>query len=178
MQLWIDSLDSPIGTICLVTNEEAILAVDFEDCRDRMMTLLGARFDDISLVPMANPLGVTVKLQRYLDGQLDALEAIAVDPGGTPFQQEVWAALTTIPSGTAISYGELAKKLHKPGASRAVGLANSKNPIAIVIPCHRVIGANGQLTGYAGGVDRKRWLLTHEGAECVTSSMQQMALPL
>ncbi|MEL6224102.1 MAG: methylated-DNA--[protein]-cysteine S-methyltransferase [Cyanobacteria bacterium J06627_8] len=178
MQLWIDILDSPLGLIDIVTNEDALLAIDFEDCRDRMMAILHSRFDTVTLVEKSNPLGVTEKLQRYLDGQPDALEAIPVDPGGTPFQQEVWTALTKIPLGTVVSYGDLAKTLNKPGASRAVGLANSKNPISIVIPCHRVIGSNGQLTGYAGGVDRKRWLLNHEGAQLKSSSETQMALPL
>ncbi|MEM7771139.1 MAG: methylated-DNA--[protein]-cysteine S-methyltransferase [Cyanobacteria bacterium P01_A01_bin.37] len=161
-----------------MTSADAVLAIDFDDCRDRMLTLLGARFDVTTFRSKKNPLGVTAQLKTYLEGQLDALNDIPVDPGGTPFQQEVWTALTTIPIGTVTSYGNLAKTLNKPGGSRAVGLANSKNPISIVIPCHRVIGANGQLTGYAGGVDRKRWLLNHEGAELVSSSAHQIALPL
>jgi methylated-DNA-[protein]-cysteine S-methyltransferase len=173
VQLWLDTLESAVGTICIVTNDAAVLAIDFDDCRDRMITMLGDRFDAVTLVPKDNPLGVTTKLRRYFDGQWDALDDIAVNPGGTPFQQTVWTELRNIPLGQAVSYRDLAKALNKPGASRAVGLANSKNPIAIVIPCHRVIGSKGQLTGYAGGVDRKRWLLTHEGAPLAASSPPQ-----
>jgi methylated-DNA-[protein]-cysteine S-methyltransferase len=90
---------------------------------------------------------------------------MAVRTEGTPFQKLVWAELRNIPAGATISYGELAKRIGRPGASRAVGLANGSNPIAIVVPCHRVIGANGSLTGYGGGMERKRWLLEHESAQ-------------
>jgi methylated-DNA-[protein]-cysteine S-methyltransferase len=90
---------------------------------------------------------------------------IPVNGGGTEFQQQVWQMLQTIPLGTTISYGELATKIGKPTAARAVGMANSLNPVAIVVPCHRVIGAKAKLTGYAGGIDRKQWLLQHEGTE-------------
>ena len=107
------------------------------------------------------------RLIAYFDRQPDAFDGLDVDPDGTEFQRLVWDELRRIPFGTTISYGELAKRIGRPKASRAVGLANSKNPISIVIPCHRVIGANGKLTGYAGGLELKRWLLCHEGANLI-----------
>src|SRR5688500_16265974 len=103
-------------------------------------------------------------LTAYFDGELAAIDRIPVEAIGSEFQQRVWAELRKIPVGTTTSYGALAKKLGKPGASRAVGLANGSNPIGVVVPCHRVIGADGTLTGYGGGLPRKQWLLEHEGA--------------
>jgi methylated-DNA-[protein]-cysteine S-methyltransferase len=101
---------------------------------------------------------------RYFGGDLRALDAVPCDPGGTPFQARVWKALRTIPVGTTWSYGALARRIGDPKAVRAVGFANGSNPIAVVIPCHRVIGSNGTLVGYGGGLERKHWLLAHEGA--------------
>ncbi len=103
-------------------------------------------------------------MEAYFAGQRDALSQIAWRTAGTPFQQKVWRALAEIPVGTTISYGELARRVGSPAAVRAVGLANGANPVGVVVPCHRVIGADGSLTGYGGGLDRKRWLLEHEGA--------------
>jgi methylated-DNA-[protein]-cysteine S-methyltransferase len=107
-------------------------------------------------------------LSRYFAGDFEAIERVAVELNGTPFQTRVWNALRRIPAGTTISYGELARRVGEPAAVRAVGAANGANPIAVVVPCHRVIGANGTLTGYGGGLDRKRWLLTHERVEAPT----------
>jgi methylated-DNA-[protein]-cysteine S-methyltransferase len=90
------------------------------------------------------------------------IDTLPVETGGTPFQREVWHALREIPCGTTTSYGKLAELIGRPAAMRAVGLANGANPVAVVVPCHRVIGANGSLTGYGGGIERKRWLLDHE----------------
>jgi methylated-DNA-[protein]-cysteine S-methyltransferase len=104
------------------------------------------------------------QLEAYFQGDLQALERIPVDPGGTPFQQEVWSALQRIAVGRTLSYTELAQRVGRPTASRAVATANAQNPIAVVIPCHRVIHAGGSISGYGGGVERKRWLLRHEGA--------------
>jgi methylated-DNA-[protein]-cysteine S-methyltransferase len=105
---------------------------------------------------------VRTALGAWFDGELGALDRLAVRTGGTAFQQTVWAALRTIPAGETWTYGRLAAAVGSPKAARAVGLANGANPVAIIVPCHRVIGANGALTGYAGGVERKRWLLAHE----------------
>jgi methylated-DNA-[protein]-cysteine S-methyltransferase len=105
----------------------------------------------------------TSRIRDYFSGDHHAIDSIPVNAGGTPFQQQVWHALRAIPSGTTMTYGALALQLGRPTASRAVGAANGANPIGIVVPCHRVIGANTSLTGYARGLERKTWLLRHEG---------------
>jgi methylated-DNA-[protein]-cysteine S-methyltransferase len=101
-------------------------------------------------------------VEAYFGGDLTAFDAVVVKTGGTVFQQAVWAALRAIPAGETRSYGQLAAAIGSPRAVRAVGLANGSNPVGVIVPCHRVIGANGTLTGYAGGLERKRWLLAHE----------------
>jgi methylated-DNA-[protein]-cysteine S-methyltransferase len=116
----------------------------------------------IEIQPGADPHGLTGAIARYFAGELRAIDVLPVATAGTPFQREVWSALRKIPCGTTISYGRLAADLGRPAAVRAVGLANGSNPIGVVVPCHRVIGANGSLTGYGGGIERKRWLLDHE----------------
>ena len=105
---------------------------------------------------------MTKALDAYFEGDICALGSLRVAARGTPFQEKVWQGLRAIPPGQTRSYGQLAAAIGRPGASRAVGAANHANPVGIVVPCHRVIGANGALTGYAGGLDRKRWLLEHE----------------
>jgi methylated-DNA-[protein]-cysteine S-methyltransferase len=111
-----------------------------------------------------NPGGVTAAFRAYFEGDLAALDPLAVAPSGTDFQRKVWTTLREIPCGSTWSYGQLAARLGNPKAVRAVGLANGANPLGIVLPCHRVIGADGSLTGYGAGIERKRWLLEHEGA--------------
>ena len=162
MPLYRDSIDSPLGAILIVSNDNAVCALDFEDCRPRMKRLLHARYGDVAPQEQADPHGVGERMAAYLDGDLGAVSTIPVDTGGTVFQRRVWKALRDIPPGTTATYGALAARLGNAKASRAVGLANSLNPVAILIPCHRVIGANGKLTGYAGGLQRKQWLLAHE----------------
>jgi O-6-methylguanine DNA methyltransferase len=163
MQLQCEKLDSPLGTLLAVSNGDgALSALDFEPYEPRMRQLLAAHHREHSLSPGRVPAAVRGALTAYFDGDLAALEALPVATLGTPFQRRVWQALRAIPPGTTLSYGALAARLGQPSASRAVGLANGKNPVAIVVPCHRVIGASGALTGYAGGVERKRWLLEHE----------------
>jgi methylated-DNA-[protein]-cysteine S-methyltransferase len=167
-ELKIDRLNTPIGQISIVVDKDCLCALDFVDYEARMMGLLMRRYDSIEFTPQANPSGITARLQAYLAGDLTTLAEISLSMGGTLFQQQIWAKLREIPIGETWTYGRLASEIGKPTASRAVGMANSLNPIAIVVPCHRVIGANGQLTGYAGGIDRKRWLLEHEG--CFSAS--------
>jgi methylated-DNA-[protein]-cysteine S-methyltransferase len=164
MELRTDTIDSELGPIVIVTDARALCALDFGDCEERMKDLLTRRFEDFALRHEANPLGVSEKVRAYLAGDLRALDSVAVDPGGTEFQRTVWSALRTIPVGTTRTYGQLAASIGRPTAPRAVGLANGRNPVAIVIPCHRVIGSNAALTGYGGGLPRKQWLLRHEGA--------------
>jgi methylated-DNA-[protein]-cysteine S-methyltransferase len=164
MELFVDRIESEIGEIVVVTDGESLVALDYADYEPRMRKLLGSRYVDFRLTQVANPGGISDKVRAYLAGDFHSLDDIPVKTGGTPFQQEVWQALRTIPVGTFVSYKELARKVGRPTAYRAVGMTNSLNPVAIVLPCHRVVGVNAALTGYAGGLERKRWLLSHEGA--------------
>lgn len=163
MKLLIDRVDSPIGTILLVSDGRAVRAIDFADYETRMLRLLRRHYGDYSLSPAADPGGASSRLRSYLAGDYRALDGIPVRTGGTPFQRDVWASLRTIPVGATTTYGRLAANLGCPKSSRAVGMANGSNPVAIAVPCHRVVGAAGTLTGYGGGLDRKHWLLAHEG---------------
>jgi len=148
--------------------EERLRALDFHDVESRMRQLLRLHYgrDGVDFVVKSRqtPQAIRQTLARYFAGDLTAVDAIPVATAGTSFQRDVWAALREIRPGTTLSYGALARKLGRPNSARAVGLANGANPIAIVVPCHRVIGADGGLTGYGGGIDRKRWLLAHESA--------------
>jgi methylated-DNA-[protein]-cysteine S-methyltransferase len=163
--LHVDRFASPIGTILLIFDEAGVLrALDFEDYEERMLQLLRLHYGAKELRPGRAPRAVTEALEAYFAGTIEALRSIAWATAGTPFQRAVWAALTEIPASRTCTYGELALRLGKPNAQRAVGLANGSNPVGIVVPCHRVIGAGGKLTGYGGGLPRKRWLLAHEGA--------------
>ncbi|BCW87336.1 Methylated-DNA--protein-cysteine methyltransferase [Alphaproteobacteria bacterium SO-S41] len=154
---------SPVGTLHLILDGEALVALDYEGYEPRMMRLLARRFPSATLQDGPVPKALAKALDAYFAGDTAALDAIPLKLGGTEFQRTVWAALRTIPWGDTQSYGSLAKAIGKPSASRAVGLANGSNPVAIVVPCHRVIGADRKLTGYAGGLERKRFLLRHEG---------------
>ena len=154
---------SPIGGMVAVCAGERVTALDFADCAARMERLLRRRYAALRFRKAAGPHPVVTALAAYFDGELDAFSGLDVDPGGTPFQRQVWAALHDIPAGTTRSYAQLACALGRPNAARAVGAANAHNPIAVIVPCHRLIGAGGGLTGYAGGLARKRWLLEHEG---------------
>jgi len=161
----LDHLDTPIGRLAVVADEQGRLrALGWTEEHDRMERQLraAAQVAELVLATAADPGGLTTALRAYFAGELAAIDAIPAETGGTEFQRTVWRALRTIPCGTTWSYGQLARKIGKPAAVRAVGLANGANPIAIVVPCHRVIGADGSLTGYGGGLDRKRWLLAHE----------------
>jgi methylated-DNA-[protein]-cysteine S-methyltransferase len=166
MHFLIDRTRTPIGELIIVADPRGRLrAVDWTDHEDRMDALLRRRYGPgVVFEPARDPGGLTAALDAYFAGELGTIERLAVEAPGTPFQREVWAALRRIPCGTTISYAELARRIGRPAAVRAVGLANGSNPISIVVPCHRVIGADGTLTGYGGGIERKRWLLLHERA--------------
>jgi methylated-DNA-[protein]-cysteine S-methyltransferase len=151
--IYCDIIPSPIGPVRILGTEAAVQQLFLTDDGPPESAVMKPNFG-----------GFRELLRAYFAGELAALDAVAVAPPGTPFQQEVWKELRTIGPGRTISYGELAKRVGRPDASRAVGLANARNPVALVIPCHRVIGSNGKLTGYAYGLDAKRWLLRHEGA--------------
>jgi len=158
-------LDSPLGALTIVSSGDGVCAIEYENYSARMQAFLMRRFGTFDLVPAHDAFDCAAALAAYFAGECDALDRVVVDPGGTPFQQRVWTALRTIPASRPCSYGELAAQLGLgPASARAVGHANSLNPVAIVVPCHRVIGADASLTGYAGGLERKRWLLEHERA--------------
>jgi methylated-DNA-[protein]-cysteine S-methyltransferase len=161
----IERFDTPTGPMLLVSDEQGRLrALDWADHEARMHRLLNRYYRAAPPVlrEATRESGAKRAVLAYFEGQLDAIEALPVATNGTVFQRQVWSALREIPRGRTLSYGELAKKIGRPAAVRAVGLANGSNPIAIVVPCHRVIGANASLTGYGGGLERKRWLLDHE----------------
>ena len=162
MDLYIDRVPSPIGTLLLVWEHEWLRVLDFGDHEERFERSLRTHCGAYRLVTERAPATLRTPIEAYFDGDIGAIDTIAVKTNGTPFQQQVWSALRDIPAGSTTSYGKLAARIGRSGASRAVGLANGSNPIGLVVPCHRVIGANGALTGYGGGLDRKRWLLDHE----------------
>ncbi|MCU0681497.1 MAG: methylated-DNA--[protein]-cysteine S-methyltransferase [Polyangiaceae bacterium] len=159
-------VSSPLGGILLVSDgEKRLVALDFETHEARMHQLLRRHHGGElpGLVERPAPAVMASALDAFFAGEVTAIDGLAVHTGGTAFEQTVWAALRGIPAGTTTTYGRLAASLGRPSASRAVGRANGANPVGIVIPCHRVIGADGSLTGYGGGIERKRWLLAHEG---------------
>jgi methylated-DNA-[protein]-cysteine S-methyltransferase len=149
--------------LLIVTDDDEVLrAIEFGDHESRLDRLLRLHYGRYTLEPAAEPTSLTRTLQAYFDGDLEALATVRIATGDTPFQRQVWSELRAIPAGTTISYGRLAARIGRARASRAVGAANGANPIPIVVPCHRVIGANGTLTGYGGGLAHKKWLLNHE----------------
>lgn len=164
-QLSLDRYATPMGDLLLASDAAGCLRmVDLKGDEAFTTRYLRGRYGaSVELVWHRAPVDVRRLLDEYFDGRLAALDEIACEADGTPFQKEVWQALRKIPAGQTLSYGALAAQIGRPNAMRAVGLANGTNPIPIVIPCHRVIGANGTLTGYGGGLERKRWLLAHEG---------------
>ncbi|WP_287898558.1 methylated-DNA--[protein]-cysteine S-methyltransferase [Brevundimonas sp.] len=165
LTLTLDRVASPVGEVLVVTDAEgAVRALDFHDFEDRMRRLLRRHYGEVVLTPGRAPEPVRAAVAAYFAGDLAAFDAVEVRTGGTDFQRRVWAALRDIPAGETRSYGQLAAAIGAPKAMRAVGLANGANPVGVIVPCHRVIGASGTLTGYAGGLERKRWLLAHEAA--------------
>ncbi len=162
----IEQVPTPIGILPLLTDEQNNLrAIDWPDGEARMHRLLRRHYGEtVHLHASATVSRARRALEAYFAGEIAALDQLPVATGGTDFQRAVWAALRRIPAGETTSYGRLAEAIGHPKAVRAVGAANGANPISIVVPCHRVIGANAALTGFAGGLERKRWLLEHEGA--------------
>ena len=166
LELLIDRLPTPIGELIVIADRQGRLrTIDWTDHEARMKRLLDRQYGKgkYTLTPARDPGGLTSAMRRYFKGDVAVLHDLPVETAGTPFQRSVWRALRKIKDGTAISYAELARRIGHPKAVRAVGLANGQNPISIVVPCHRVIGSDGSLTGYGGGLNRKKWLLEHEG---------------
>lgn len=164
MLLHYAEFSSPIGRILFASDDEAVCTLDFSGCESRMEMLLARRYSNVELRRGSDPLGVRRLLEDYFAGNLHAFDRVPVRTGGSAFQESVWKTLRAIPAGETRSYGAIATRIQRPQAARAVGHASSLNPVAIVVPCHRVIGASAALTGYAGGLERKQWLLHHEGA--------------
>lgn len=162
-----DDLATPLGPLYVVTDLDGVVrALEWRDFEARMLKLLGQHYRaGFTLQSGKSPASVRRSVLQYFAGELSALDALPVATGGSAFQREVWSALRRIPVGSTWSYSRLAEHIGKPRAVRAVGLANGANPISVIVPCHRVIGATGALTGYAGGLERKRWLLEHEGVQ-------------
>jgi methylated-DNA-[protein]-cysteine S-methyltransferase len=159
-----DRIPTPAGEALVMWDGELRLRVfDWAGHEPRMRRLLERHYGPIKPKAAVAPKPLKAALSAYFEGDLTSLDAIECATGGTPFQRAVWTALRDIPAGTTLSYGALAQRIGRPTAVRAVGLANGANPISLVVPCHRVIGADGSLTGYGGGIARKRWLLRHEG---------------
>jgi len=158
----IDTVDSPVGVLTIAERAGRVCLLHFGPDGPALDPMFERWYpgEPRNRQPVAGIRGV---LARYFAGELAALDTVAVEFNGTPFQKNVWQALRRIPSGSTISYAELAKRIGEPTAVRAVGTANGANPVAVIVPCHRVIGSNGRLTGYGGGLDRKQWLLEHEG---------------
>lgn len=165
LQLLVDRLQTPIGEMLIVADRDGNLrATDWIDYEARMRRLLRLQYGEsgFRLEPARHLNDMTTAIGEYFAGELDVINALPVATGGTPFQREVWRALRKIPGGTTISYAQLAKNIDRPAAVRAVGHANGANLVSVVVPCHRVIGSDGSLSGYGGGIERKRWLLDHE----------------
>jgi methylated-DNA-[protein]-cysteine S-methyltransferase len=156
-----------LGELLIVSDHEGYLrAVHWSEYQPDMLARLRRHYGEgaFTLEATADAGGLTARIAAYFSGDLHAIDDLPTRTGGTPFQRAVWTALRQIPCGSTASYGEVARRIGRPAAVRAVGLANNANPIGIVVPCHRVIGADGSLTGYGGGLERKRWLLEHEAA--------------
>lgn len=161
--LTLDRVSTPIGTALVVTDEAGVLrAFNWTDYEAAMSAWIAKRYPEVVRREAAGPL--RDRFDAYFAGATDVFATLAWEGAGTAFQRQVWSALCTIPAGETLSYAGLAQRIGRPTAVRAVGLANGSNPVALVVPCHRVIGTDGSLTGYGGGLHRKRWLLQHEGA--------------
>jgi methylated-DNA-[protein]-cysteine S-methyltransferase len=158
-----DVVETPVGPLGIVVDQKGVMRqLSFDGDKERWRKEFARRCPGAELVQKRDPFGHAALLKKYFAGDMEALDRIPVVFHGTPFQNKVWKQLRRIPVGQTSSYGALAKKIGEPKAMRAVGLANGSNPIAVVVPCHRVIGADGSLTGFGGGLPRKKWLLEHE----------------
>lgn len=179
LELVIDRIDTPIGEMMLVIDAEGDLrGLDWTDHEARLWQLLRLQYgDQYAVEATGHPQEASRALADYFAGDLAAIDTIPVRTAGTEFQRQVWRALRTIPCGTTMSYSQIATQIGRPNAVRAVGAANGANPISVVVPCHRVIGANGTLTGYGGGMRRKSWLLAHEGWELALDVISGRASP-
>ncbi len=165
----VTTLDSPIGPLTLAARGDRVCLLHFGE-EDRLVRRTLERwYPGDAIAGGRDPGGAAGALRAYFDGDLGGLDEVAVELNGTAFQKQVWEALRTVKTGTTAAYVDIARTIGAPTAVRAVGAANGANPVALIVPCHRVIGSNGSLTGYGGGLDRKRWLLQHEG--CISAPL-------
>jgi methylated-DNA-[protein]-cysteine S-methyltransferase len=154
---------SPVGPLTIAARGTRVCVLHFGADEDPVRRHLARCYPSETIQASDNPGGAVGALEAYFAGDLAALDRLEVELTGTPFQKRVWEALRGVPAGRTATYGDLARTIGAPAAVRAVGAANGANPVAVIIPCHRIIGSNGTLTGYGGGLERKRWLLEHEG---------------
>ena len=161
----LNEFDSPIGPLTVAAREERVCLLHFGPDGETVRRWLARWYGVGAVTPHGDPAGAVGALSAYFAGDVAALDGIAVEMNGTPFQQRVWTALRTVMPGRTASYAQIARHIGAPSSVRAVGAANGANPVALIVPCHRVIGTNGSLTGYGGGLERKEWLLRHEGLQ-------------
>ena len=157
-------VDSPIGPLTLAARDARLCLLHLGSNDESVSAFLERWYPNRARCEGKNTAGAAERLASYFSGDVTALDPIEIELNGTSFQRRVWEALRGVPAGTTVSYSEIARRIGSPSAVRAVGAANGANPIAIVVPCHRIIGSSGRLTGYGGGLHRKEWLLRHEGA--------------
>ncbi|MEO5894772.1 MAG: methylated-DNA--[protein]-cysteine S-methyltransferase [Vicinamibacterales bacterium] len=156
-------VQTPIGPLTLAARSGRICLLHFGDDERGARATVTKWYGSVAISSAPDPAGAATVLRDYFAGNLDALDVVEVEMNGTDFQRRVWTALRGVKAGTTVSYSQVAAAVGSPAAVRAVGAANGANPVAVVVPCHRIIGANGTLTGYGGGLERKQWLLRHEG---------------
>ena len=172
----LDTIESPIGPLTVGERAGRVCLLHFDAEKPAVEATL-ERWHPGEPRAWRRVEPVRALLARYFAGELDVIDTVAVELNGTEFQKCVWQALRRIPAGSTLSYGELSRRIGEPSAVRAVGAANGANPVALIVPCHRVIGSDGTLTGYGGGLDRKEWLLTHERASWKGNSQTAPTLP-
>jgi len=164
MVIQLSHLDTPVGRILIAATANGLNGLDFAESDEHVRARLEKTFPGATFSSGPFAKAAAKRVAAYFDGDLKALDALDTAAVGTAFQKKVWAALRKIPMGATASYAQIARAIGNPAAVRAVGAANGRNPVALVVPCHRVIGADGSLTGYASGLWRKQWLLQHERA--------------
>ena len=162
MTLVLSTVSTPLGDMVVASHDGGVCAIEFDSGWPRTERRLQRAIGSLTMSAGDDPCRVGERVTAYFDGHLGAFDDLPIDPQGTPFDQRVWRELRSIPAGTTIAYGDLALRVGCLRGYRAVGAANGRNPLALAVPCHRVVGASGELRGYAGGLERKRWLLSHE----------------
>ena len=155
-------VQTPIGPLTVAARAGRTCLLHFGDDEAAARSCLARWYGNDPVKKVPDPAGAVSVLERYFAGKLDALDEVEVEMNGTDFQRRVWSALRDVKAGRTASYADVARVIGSPAAVRAVGAANGANPVAVIVPCHRIIGTNGTLTGYGGGLERKQWLLRHE----------------